>query len=123
MALSALGALSLFVIGAVLAMPAGLLIAAGATGAAVGLTLARAGLPANGAPPVDRGRLTWLAIGLALLAVVVADVVTWQYALAEGGALGLVDYLWETFGPLIPGEAVIAAITAAWGASAGPVQR
>lgn len=116
------GAAVIFVVGAVFAIPAGLVIAAGATGAAIGLALARAAVPGSGATPVDRGRLTWIAIGLALASVVLADVVTWQYALAEGGALGLVDYLWETFGLLVPGEAVVAAITAAWGATAGPVR-
>ena len=47
----------------------------------------------------------------------------WAYALGEGGTLGLLDYLLQTFGPFVPAEAVIAAVTAWWGAGAGPVQR
>jgi hypothetical protein len=62
-------------------------------------------------------------VALSLVAVAASDLLTWRFALVEGGALGLVDYLWETFGLLVPGEAVVAALTAAWGAAAGPVQR
>jgi hypothetical protein len=120
---AAAGAVALFFVGAVLAQPAALLILAGATGAAIGLALARAAVPSNGARPVDRDRLMWIAIALAIIGVVAADVGTWWFALIEGGALGLVDYLWETFGLLVLGEAVVAVITAAWGAGAGPIQR
>ena len=117
------GAAALFFVGAVLALPAALLVVAGATGAAIGLALARAAVPTDGSNPVGRRRLMWISVALSLAAVAVADVLTWQYALAEGGALGLGAYLWETFGPLVPGEALLATLTAAWGANAGPVQR
>ena len=55
--------------------------------------------------------------------MVIAALLTWLYARQEGGTLGLLDYLWTTFGLLIPGELAAAAVTAWWGASAGPVQR
>jgi len=47
---------------------------------------------------------------------------TWLHALAEGGALGLLDYLFETFGVIVPLELLIASVAAAWGAGAGPVE-
>ena len=116
------GALLLVVVGAILASTAGLLFVAGGAGAAIGLVLARAAVPATGARPVARRTVVWLAVGLAIAAVSVAAVATWLIAQREGGTLALVDYLVETFGLFIPGEAVIAAGAAAWGASAGPIQ-
>ena len=86
--------------------------------------LARASVPADeGAPALTRVAVTWLAVAIAVGAVVVADIATWLYARGEGGTLGLLDYLLTTFGPFVSGELVIAGIGAAWGASAGPVQR
>ncbi len=115
-------AIALVGVGALLASTAGLLLSAGIGGGAIGLVLARAAVPGDGARPVARRTLGWLAVGLAIGAVAVAAVATWVIAQQEGGVLGLVDYLAETFGPFIPGEAVIAALAAAWGANAGPVQ-
>ncbi len=93
------------------------------TGAAVGLVLARvAAAPAGLASPIARRTVAWIAIGLSLAAVVVSAVATWAYARGEGGTLGLIDYLLTTFGPFVPAEAVLAAVTAWWGASVGPVQ-
>ena len=114
--------IALVAVGALLASTAGLLFSAGVGGGSIGLVLARAAVPRDGARPVARRTLGWLAIGLAIGAVVVAAVATWLIAQREGGVLGIVDYLSETFGPFIPGEAVIAAVAAAWGANAGPVQ-
>jgi hypothetical protein len=54
---------------------------------------------------------------------VVAATATWLIGRAEGGVLGPIEYLVETFGPFVPGEAVIAAIGAWWGATNGPIQR
>jgi hypothetical protein len=116
------GALLLTVVGAILALTAGLLFVAGLTGAAVGLALSRAAVAGVDVTPVSRTRVAWLAIGLALAAVALAGLATWIYARGEGGTLGLVDYLLATFGPFIPAEALIAAVTAWWGASTGPVQ-
>lgn len=109
------GAAILVVVGAVLASTFGLLFVAGVMGAAIGLLLAGADLA--------RGTILRLALALALLAVAVADVVTWLYAQSEGGVLGLFDYLWTTFGPFVPAVPIVAILGAAWGAAAGPVRR
>ena len=118
------GAVVLFALGALLSSSAGLLVVAGLTGAAVGLLLARAAAPGREIEPaLTRRQATWLAVGIALVAVAGAAVATWLHAIGEGGALGLVDYLLETFGAIVPLELVVAGITAAWGAGAGPVER
>jgi hypothetical protein len=118
-----IGAAVLWLVGAVFASTAGLLFASGATGATIGLVLARAAVPLRAATPVSRRTVTWLSVAMALAAVVAAAVLTWLFAKEEGGTLGFADYLLTTFGPFVPGEAVVAAITAWWGATSGPVQR
>jgi hypothetical protein len=121
---AAAGAGLLFLVGAVVASTAGLVFVSGVMGAAIGLLLARATVsPDERAPALTRRAVMWLAIGMAAGAVVVADVATWLNARGEGGTLGLLDYLWETFGLFVPGELFMAALGAVWGASAGPVQR
>jgi hypothetical protein len=118
------GAALLFAIGAVFSSTAGLLFIAGLTGGTIGLLLARAAVPGEAAQlALSRRGATWLAVVLAIAAVAVGAIATWLFARGEGGTLGLVDYLIETFGLIIPGELVIAAIGAAWGAGAGPVER
>lgn len=117
------GAVLLTLVGAILASTFGLLFVAGATGAAVGLVLARAAVPTGDGPPVTRRTVAWIAVGLSVAAVAVAALATWAYARGEGGTLGLLDYLLETFGPFVPAEAFLAAVAAWWGASTGPVQR
>jgi len=116
------GAALLTLVGAVLASTAGLLFAAGITGAAIGLVLARAAVPLGEASPVPRGRVARIAVGLSLAAVLIASLAAWVIARGEGGVLGPIDYLLTTFGPFIPAEAAIAAVAAWWGASVGPVQ-
>lgn len=119
-----IGAALLFLVGAIVAATAGLVFVSGVMGAAIGLLLARASVPADeGAAALTRNAVIWLAIGVAVGAVIVAAVATWLYARGEGGTLGLLDYLLATFGPFVFGELVVAGIGAAWGASAGPVQR
>jgi hypothetical protein len=118
------GTVVLVVVGAVLASTAGLLFVSGATGAAVGLILARARVRSGDAPaPLGARAVTWLAIAITLVAVVTADLGTWLIARGEGGVLGPLDYLWTTFEWYVPGEAIVAAIGAAWGAASGPVTR
>lgn len=119
-----IGAALLFLVGAIVAATAGLVFVSGVMGAAIGLLLARAAVPADdGAPALTRRATTLLATGIAIGAVVVAGIATWLYARGEGGTLGPLDYLLATFGPFVLGELLVAAIAAAWGASAGPVQR
>ena len=117
------GSVALTLVGAVLASTFGLLFAAGLTGGAVGLLLARAAVPRDeNLAPTPRRTVAWLAVGLSLAAVVLAGLLTWLIARQEGGTLDLIDYLLTTFGPFVPAEAVIAAVAAWWGASAGPIQ-
>ena len=118
------GAVLLYLLGALLSSTAGLVVVAGLTGAAVGLLLARAAKPGPDDAPAMSGRAaSWLAIAFALAAVAIGAVATWLHALGEGGALGLLDYLGETFGLLVPAELLVAGVAAAWGAGAGPVER
>jgi hypothetical protein len=116
------GAISLVGVATVLTSTFGLLFVAGAAGGGIGLVLARAAAPRDDARPVSRRTVVRIAVVVALAAVVLADIATWLVALEEGGVLGPLDYLWTTFGPFVPAELVIAAVTAWWGASTGPVQ-
>ena len=121
---AAVGAALLFLVGAVVASTAGLVFVSGVMGAVIGLLLVRATVPSDDrGPALTRSAVTWLAIGIAVGAVVVADVATWLNARSEGGTLGLLDYLLQTFGLFVPGELFIAALGAVWGVGAGPVRR
>lgn len=118
------GAAVLIVVGAILASTAGLLFVSGITGVGIGLVLARARVPGDdGEVALSPRAVTWLAIGLAIASVVIAAIGTWLIARQEGGVLGPIDYLLTTFGPFVPGELLIAGLTAAWGAGAGPIER
>ncbi len=98
-------------LGGVMAVSAGLLVVAGATGWAVSVGL-RSGAGARLAP----GRRVRLALGLALLSVTLGQSGLWLYALTEGGVLGPLDYLAQTFGLLVPLQLVVAGIVA-WAAA------
>jgi hypothetical protein len=115
---------ALVVVGGVLAEQRGLLVIAGIAGAAIGLLAAGAAVSPDGlAPPaLARGRVVRAAVALALLAIAGGAAGTWAYGRLEGGVLDPFTYLWSVFGPLIPAEAAIAALAAAWGAGAGPVR-
>jgi len=117
-------AAALVVDGGVLAEERGLLAISGLGGAAIGLLAASAGVSADGvaAAPLPRGRVTRIAVLLAIATVVVAALGTWAYGRLEGGVMDPVTYLWTTFGPWVPAEAVLAVLAAAWGAGAGPVR-
>jgi hypothetical protein len=120
---AAVGAALLFLVGAIVASTAGLVFVSGVMGAAIGLLLSQATVSDVGTPALTRRAATWLAIAIAIAAVVVAAIATWLYARGEGGTLGPLDYLLQTFGPFVPGELLIATLGAAWGASSGPVRR
>jgi len=117
-------AAALVLVGGVLAEQRGLLAIAGIGGAAIGLLGARAAVSPYGVrpPALSRGRVVRMAVGLALLAIAVAAIGTWAYGRLEGGVLDPLTYLWSVYGPLIPAEAAIAAVAAAWGAGAGPIR-
>ena len=126
--IAAVGAGLLFLLGGLLSTTVGLLFIAAAMGAGIGLTLAGLAVAAPSdagtgtAPaPISRAAVRRAALVLAIGAVAFAAIATWLFAQSEGGVLGIVDYLWSTFGLLVPAEAVLAAVGAAWGAGAGPV--
>jgi hypothetical protein len=73
------------------------------------------------APALERRTVVRLAVLLACLAVAIGAVGTWAVAISEGGVLGPIDYLWQTFGLFIPAELIVASLAAAWGASSGPL--
>jgi len=112
------------IVGGVLAEQRGLLLIAGIGGAAIGLLAAGATVSPDGVTPpaMDRTRVARVAITLAVAAVVGGALGTWAYGRLEGGVLDPLTYFWTVFGPLIPAEAVVAALAAAWGAGAGPVR-
>jgi hypothetical protein len=96
---------------AVASVSAGLLVVAALTGLLVAEAL-RAGGGATIPPRLRRS----LAVATAVESVAIAQIGIWLFARAEGGALGLVDYLGQTFGPLVPLQFAIAALVAWWSA-------
>jgi hypothetical protein len=102
------GAAAITFLGGLMAVSAGLLVVAAATGWAVAL-----GLRIGAGERLSAARRVRFAVGLALLAVVLGQLGLWLYARTEGGVLGPLDYLGETFGPLVPLELAGASI-AAW---------
>lgn len=104
--ISLIGAGAIVLLAGILGQTAGLLAAVAVTGILIGRTLRGAG---GGLTPTVR--LT-LALTFALDAVALGNLGTWAYALAGGGVLGPIDYLVETFGPLVPAEAIVAATAA-----------
>ena len=105
------GAVVTVVLGGALGVSAGLLVVAAATGWAIG-TATRVG----GGSSVTPTSRPWIAVGIAVAAVVLGQIGLWLYAGTEGGVLSLPDYLGETFGPLVPLQVVSAAAAAWWAA-------
>ena len=91
-----------------LAVDAGLVLIAGLMGLAVGRAVAAGG----GSAIADRRRIG-LAVLLFVAALVGAELATWQFALLEGGVLGPIDYLRDTFGFLVVLELLAGLIGAA----------
>ncbi len=104
----------LVIVGGLLASTTGLLFVAGVGGALTGLVLAGSSRP--------KARLRWQAVALAIGAVLLGAVGTWLFARSEGGALGMLDFLWATTGLLVPAEGVVAGLAAAWGVRSGPLR-
>lgn len=102
------GAAATTLLGGVLAVSAGLLVIAAASGWGVAMSL-RAGARSK----LDPRRRVRLALGLATVAVIGGQLGLWLFARYEGGVLGPVEYLAETFGLLIPLQLAIAWIVAA----------
>ena len=70
------------------------------------------GLRVGGGATIDDRRRAYLALVLALSSVCLGQLGLWLYARTEGGVLPLVDYLGEVYGPLVPVQAIVAAIVA-----------
>ena len=103
------GAALIVVFGGALAVSAGLLVVASGVGYAVGLaTVVGAG------NTLSTGTRPWIAAALAGLGVGLGQIGLWLFARAEGGVLAPIDYLAQTFGPLVPVEVLLAAAVAWW---------
>ena len=99
--ISLLGASAMVLLAGVLGLTAGLLAAVALTGIAIGRTM-------RGAGPALRPSMQ-VIVGLVFVldAVALGNIATWLYALAEGGVLGPIEYLSETFGLLVIAEFVV----------------
>ena len=101
-------AAAITVLGGVLLITAGLIAVAGIGGWAVAVAVG-----AGGRAAVASSRRRALAAGLAAAAVVAGQLGLWLFARYEGGVLGPVDYLAETFELLVPLQFLFAT-AAAW---------
>ena len=108
------GAIAIAVGGGLLTITAGLLVVAAIVGWVVAVSLL---LGAGPAPAADRARRRWIAALIALGGVALGQVGLWLIARGEGGTLGAIDYLAETFGVLVPAQLLIAATVAWWRAA------
>ncbi len=104
-------AIAITVIGGVLLVSAGLVVVAAAGGWAVAL-----GLKGGAGATVPRRNRFWLAAGLALAAVVLGQVGLWLFARTEGGVLPIGEYLGQTFGAIVPLQALASTAAAGWSA-------
>lgn len=105
------GSVLIVVLGGVLSLSAGLLLLTGLVGWVIGRSAATA-------THIGSGARRLIAGGLTIASVVVGQVGLWLYAMSQGGALDLVGYLAQTWGPLVPAQILVAA-GAAWWASRG----
>lgn len=106
-----LGAAAIFILEGLLGITTGLLAAMAVTGFVIGRSLREAGAALT--PSVATG----LALFLVVDAVALGNVLAWVNAvIVEGGVLGPIDYLSETFGLLIVVELAIGMV-AAWAAA------
>ena len=104
-----MGAIATIILGGALSLSAGLLVVAGVTGWAIAMAT-RWGAGSS----VGSGARPWLAVGVAVVSVILGQVGLWLYARTEGGVLTLPDYLGETWGILVPIQAIVAIGTAWW---------
>ncbi len=73
------------------------------------------GVAAGAGPTLAGGARLWLAIAIALGAVAVAQLGLWGIAWLQGGRLDPLSFLAETYGALVPLQALLAAGGAWWG--------
>ena len=108
-AVGAVGALATIALGGVLGLSAGLLVVAGATGWGIGAAWVAAGRDA-----IRAGRRPWLAAAVAIGSFVAGQLGLWLNARSEGGVLSVPDYLGQTFGLLVPAQAILIVALAWW---------
>jgi hypothetical protein len=101
------------VLGGVFAISAGLLVVAAVGGRAIG-SMVRTGGGGALVEPSKRTLRLALAITSAILAVVLGQLGLWFVAGLEGGVLSPMDYLGQTFGVLVPLQAILTVGVAAW---------
>lgn len=99
------GAVAITLAGGILAMTAGLVVIAVAVGWAIGAVLAQR---------MEVARRRSIAPVFAILGVGLGQLGLWLVARQEGGTLGLIEYLSEVFGPLVPLELAAAGVVAWW---------
>ena len=102
------GAAAITILGGALAISAGLVVVAAATGWAVAI-----GLRVGAGGHLSQSGRARMALTLTLTAVALGQTGLWVYGRWEGGVLAPLDYLWEVFGLLVPLQFVAAAV-AAW---------
>jgi hypothetical protein len=101
-------AVAITLLGGILLITAGLIAVAGLGGWAIAVAVRAGGLEA-----VAPSRRRTLAAGLAAAAVLAGQLGLWLFARYEGGVLGPLDYLTETFELLVPLQFLFAT-AAAW---------
>ena len=72
-----------------------------------------AGTRLGGGSRVAVRRRRTVAVGAALAAVVLAEIVVWQLALGQGGVLPFLEFQWQVFGPVAVLQPLAAGL-AAW---------
>lgn len=94
-----------------LSFSAGLVVIAVFAGRLIGLVVRTAAGPA-----VSSDARIVIALLVTIGWFVAAQLGVWVYARSEGGALDLVDYLAQTFGPLVPIQLIVSVLVAWWSA-------
>jgi hypothetical protein len=98
------------VFGGILGLTAGLIVLALFLGRFTAF-----GVAAGAGPTLAGGARLWLAIAIALGALAVAQLGLWGIAWLQGGRLDPLSFLAETYGALVPLQALLAAGGAWWG--------
>jgi uncharacterized membrane protein YidH (DUF202 family) len=103
------GAALIVAFGGVLGVSLGLVVLAVVIGRFVTLALL-----AGSGTTIPPGARTRVAVAIAVLAILLGQLGIWLYARSEGGVLGLLDYLVQAFGWLVPAQLAVAALVAGW---------
>ena len=98
----------LIILGGAFGFTAGLIVVAFFTG-----RLTAIGMILGAGPTVSTARRMGASIAISLVAVLIAQLGLWAWAIAEGGVLGPVDFLAQTYGVLVLLELLLAG-GAAW---------